>query len=98
MIMRRKKTMLLTDVLKEYKKEMGIENRLREVELINSWEEIAGKAIARRTSKVYLKRGVLYIHLTSSVVRNELMMIREVLIQRLNEHAGDEIVKSVVLK
>jgi len=90
--------MLLTDVLKEYKKEMGIENRLREVELINSWEEIAGKAIARRTSKVYLKRGVLYIHLTSSVVRNELMMIREVLIQRLNEHAGDEIVKSVVLK
>ncbi|MCD4768670.1 MAG: DUF721 domain-containing protein [Bacteroidales bacterium] len=96
--MRRKKTMLLTDVLKEYKKEMGIENRLREVELINSWEEIAGKAIARRTSKVYLKRGVLYIHLTSSVVRNELMMIREVLIQRLNEHAGDEIVKSVVLK
>ena len=90
--------MLLTDVLKEYKKEMGIENRLREVELINSWEEIAGKAIAKRTSKVYIKGGVLYIHLTSSVVRNELMMIREVLIQRLNEKAGNEMVKSVVLK
>ncbi len=90
--------MLLTDVLKEYKKEMGIENRLREVELINSWEEIAGKAIAKRTSKVYLRGGTLYIHLTSSVVRNELMMIREVLIQRLNEKAGDELVKSVVLK
>lgn len=90
--------MLLTDVLQEYKKEMGIENRLREVELINAWEEIAGKAISRRTSKVYLKGGVLYIHLTSSVVRNELMMIREVLIQRLNEKAGVELVQSVVLK
>ncbi len=90
--------MALSDVLKEYKKEMGIENRLREVELINSWEEIAGKAIARRTSRVYLKGGVLYIQLSSSVVRNELMMMRDTLIQRLNEKAGDELVKSVVLK
>ena len=43
--------MLVSEVLREYKKEMRIDNKLKEVELINSWEEIAGQAIARRTTK-----------------------------------------------
>ena len=46
-LMRRKKTMSVAEVLKEYKREMRIDNKLKEVQLINSWEEIAGSAIAR---------------------------------------------------
>ncbi len=96
--MRRKKTMLMADVLKEYKKEMNIESKLKEVELINSWEKIAGKAIARHTKKVFVRDSTLVIVLNSSVVRNELFMIRETLIQRVNELAGEQIIKSVELR
>jgi len=96
--MRRKKTMSLVDVLAEYKREMNIEGRLKEVEIINSWEEIAGRAIAARTKKIYIRNRELVIHLTSSVVRNELMMMKEIIRARINERAGEELVINIILK
>ena len=77
---------------------MKIDNKLKEVEILKNWEEIVGKAISRRATRVYIKDGVMFIKLSSSVVRNELLMIRETLRQRLNEEAGEEIVKEIVLK
>lgn len=96
--MRRKKTMLLADVLSEYKKEMHIENKLLEVKAVNSWEKIAGKAISKRTRKVYIKNRTLYVELSSAVVRNELMMMKETLLERVNENAGKDIADRVILK
>jgi len=57
-----------------------------------------GKAISSRTDKVYIRDGVLYVHLKSSIVRNELMMIREALREKLNNQAGEEIIKEIILK
>jgi len=96
--MRKSKTISISDALDEYRKEMDIDSRLKEIGVLKSWEEIAGKAISRRTKKVYIKKGVLYVHLNSSVVRNELMMSREALIERLNERAGEIVVSEIVLK
>jgi len=95
---RRNKTVTIREALNEYRSEMNIDTRLKEVGLINSWEEIAGKAIAKRTSRVYLKEGKLIIYLTSPVVRNELIMAKESLRERLNEQAGEELVKEVILR
>jgi len=88
----------MSDVLYEYRKEMNIDTKLKEVKLLRSWEEIAGKAISKRTSKAYIRNRKLYIHLTSSVVRNELMMIREVLKERLNDAAGEILIDEIILK
>ena len=96
--MRRKRTLALSEVLKEYRREMRIDNKLKEVEILKYWEGIAGKAISRRTTRVYIRDGVMFIHLSSSVVRNELMMIRETIRSRLNEKAGEEVVREIVLK
>lgn len=71
--------------------------RLREAAVINAWEKITGKAISSRTSAIYMKNGVLHIHLTSSVVKNELMMLRDALREQLNREAGGDAVKEIVL-
>jgi predicted nucleic acid-binding Zn ribbon protein len=96
--MRRSKTISLAEALKDYVKEMKLEGKLNEVGLISSWEEVVGKAISSRTSKVYIKDQVLYVHLSSSVVRNELLMLRQALKEKLNERAGSEVIKDIVLK
>jgi predicted nucleic acid-binding Zn ribbon protein len=96
--MRRSRTISLAEAMKDYIREMNIEDKLLEVNLIGSWEAMVGKAIASRTSKVYIKDHVLYIRLNSSVARNELMMLREALRERLNEKAGKEIVREIVLR
>jgi predicted nucleic acid-binding Zn ribbon protein len=96
--MRHSKTISLAEAMKDYIREMNLEGKLNEIELIDSWEETVGKAIASRTSKIYIKDKVLYIHLNSSVVRNELLMLRQDLKERLNEAAGSEVIKDIVLK
>lgn len=96
--MRRSKTISLAEAMKDYIKEMNLEGKLNEVGIINSWEETVGKAIASRTSKLYIKDQVLYVSLNSSVVRNELLMLRQVLKEKLNEKAGSEVIKDIVLR
>jgi len=96
--MRRSRTISLGEAMRDYIREMNLEGKLLEVNLINSWEELVGKAIASRTSKVYIRDHILYIRLNSSVARNELMMQREALREKLNEKAGKEIIREIVLR
>jgi predicted nucleic acid-binding Zn ribbon protein len=84
--------------MEDYIKEMKLGDKLKEISILNSWENMVGKAISSRTSRIYIKEGVLYVFLKSSIVRNELMMIREALREKLNEKAGSEVVKEIVLK
>ena len=96
--MRRSKTITLAEAVNDFIKEMNLGEKLSEVGVINSWEEIVGKAISSRTSKIYIKDHILYVHLNSSVVRNELLMLRETLKEKLNEKAGAEVIKDIVLR
>jgi predicted nucleic acid-binding Zn ribbon protein len=96
--MRRSKTISLAEAVNDYIKEMNLGGKLSEVSVIGSWEEIVGKAISSRTTKIYIKDHVLYVHLSSSVVRNELLMLREALKERLNKKAGSEVIKDIVLR
>ncbi len=96
--MRRSKTISLAEAVRDYITEMNLEGKLTEVGVINSWEEIVGKAISSHTTKIYIKDHVLFVNLNSSVVRNELLMLREVLKQKLNEKAGSEVIKDIVLR
>jgi len=96
--MRRSKTITLAEAMKDYIREMNLEGKLMEVNLINSWEEVVGKAISSRTGKVYVKDRILYVHLNSSVARSELLMLKEALKEKLNERAGKEVIKDIVLR
>ncbi len=95
--MRRSKTISLAEALSDYIKEMNFSGKLMEADVLNSWDEIVGKAIGARTSKIYFRDHKLYVHLTSSVVRNELLMLREALRTKINQKAGAEIVKEIIL-
>lgn len=96
--MRRNKTISLAEAVKDYIKEMNLEGKLNEINLIDSWEYTVGKAISSRTTKIYIKDHILYVHLNSSVVRNELLMLRQVLKEKLNEKAGTDVIKDIVFR
>ena len=96
--MRRSNTQTIASVIKDYLKEAQIEGKLKEVQVVNSWEELVGKTIARRTNRIYIKNGKLYLHINSSIVKNELLMFREGIIKRINTNAGEEIVKEIVIR
>ena len=95
--MRRNKTITLGEALGELITEYRLEKGLKDAAVLNIWEDIAGKVITARTKRIYLKDGVLHIYLTSSVLRNELMMLRDSLKSRINSRAGEEVVREIML-
>ena len=96
--MRRSYAQPLGELLREYVHAMNMERKLKEVTLVQSWEKLLGKTIVRYTRNIYLSKGVLYVELSSPVVKNELLMMREEIRRKMNEQAGEEMVKKIVFR
>jgi len=72
-------------------------DKLAEVRLIDSWKTILGPSVSRFTENLFIKKRTLYVRLTSSVLKSELMMCREQLVIKLNKEAGREVIDSITL-
>lgn len=81
--------------VEQYLKAMGLDRKMLETSVLAKWEQIMGNAVAARTTSKEIKDGILYLQIDSSVMRNELFQNRSVIIKRLNEEAGFEMVKEV---
>ncbi len=96
--MRKSHTQKIGDVIMECLREMQIDRKLKEVNIVAQWESLMGRTVASRTSKIYIRNHVLYIHVTSSVLKNELIMLRQDIITRLNEKAGEQLIDEIVIR
>ena len=96
--MRKSNTQTIESVIREYLKEMNIDQKLKEVGIVSQWEKLMGKTVSSRTSQIYIRNRILYIHVTSSVLKNELLMIRQAIIEKINEEAGEKVVEQLVIK
>lgn len=61
-------------LIRNFLRQESLESPLNEQRLINAWEEVLGSAVASYTRQLYIKNQVLYVHLTSAALRQELMM------------------------
>jgi len=96
--MRRSNTQSLSEVLRRYIRENRIERKLKEVDAVQSWENLLGKTIARYTRNISISNKILYVEISSAVVKNELIMMREEIRLKINEQAGEELVTRIVFK
>ncbi|MBE9468288.1 MAG: DUF721 domain-containing protein [Bacteroidetes bacterium] len=96
--MRRQKVEKLGDVISQYLKALRIDKKMKQVSLISAWEEIIGRNVARATNEIFFKKRILFVYLNSAVIRNELLMIKDELKKRLNEHAGENLVDDIVIR
>ncbi len=96
--MRKSNTIKLSEALREYVRVLKIAGKLKETDIVSHWEEIMGRAVARRTNKIYIKNKTLFVFVSSSVVRNELLMMRGAITDKINERAGEQLVEKIVLR
>lgn len=95
--MRRTNTQPLKEVIHEYVEALKMKSKLKEVGVVSSWEKIVGRTVAKATREIYIKDQKLFVKIQSSVVKNELLMIKEPLIKRLNEHGQGNIITDIVI-
>jgi hypothetical protein len=75
----------------------GLADKLAEMRLINSWKTALGPSVSRYTDSLFIKKRTLYVRLTSSILKSELMMCREQLTEKLNDKAGRKVIDSIIL-
>ncbi len=96
--MRDKNRKHISEVIDAYIKQLRIDSKLSEVRLVNDWEKLFGKTINKYTRSMKLSSGVLYIYLSSSVLRQELHFNRESMKESINQHFGEDLVRDIVLR
>ena len=90
---------IIKEVLGERDSQLNhIERGIAEKRIIRGWSEVLGEGVASYTSNVYFNRGVLIVYLKSSVLRAELMMNKQNLIDKLNEFAEMKILRDIHLR
>jgi predicted nucleic acid-binding Zn ribbon protein len=94
--MRRSDTQKLNEVIKQLLKELKIEDKLKDAGIIRSWSEVVGTYINKYTKDIFIKDSKLFVKIESSVVKQELLTIKDGLIKTLNEKAGEEVIKDII--
>ncbi len=84
----------LDELLRTY----HLDEKMGQVKLVNSWEEIMGKAVAHRTTELIIRDKKLFVSLSSASLRQELFQARDKILLLLNEAAGAKVIDEVIFR
>lgn len=97
--MRRRNTEHVAGILQQVLEELHIAGPIQQAHVIRAWSTVLGASINHVTDKIYFRQGgVLFVRIRSSVVKNELLMNKQRIIDRLNEDVGAEVVKDIIIQ
>ncbi len=85
----------LKDVIDRWLKAYRLDGKMKELDVIDAWEEMMGTAVAHRTKEITIRNKTLYLKMESSVMRDELAHGKEIIIHRVNDKAGFEMINDV---
>jgi hypothetical protein len=88
----------VSEVIDLFLRQYGLQSKYREFRLLQSWKEIMGPMVEKRTTNLQIREGVLYVQIDSPVLKNELHFGKKSIIENLNHHAGFEIVNDIVFR
>jgi hypothetical protein len=72
--------------------------RLIESKIFIHWEDIVGTEISKKAKPERITRGTLYLSVSTSIWANELSLLSDKLIEKINSFIGKEVVKSIRFK
>jgi len=67
----------------------------RAVEL---WAQVVGDFVAKQTTKINAKNGVLTVTIPNAALRFEVMNSRSQIIAKINESIGEEVIKGIIIR
>ena len=82
---------LIDQMLDQYR----LRDRLNEVRVRKAWADTMGNAVGNRTSDIRIKSDVLFIHVTSAPLREELQFQKARILDLMNKELGGPYLKQV---
>lgn len=88
----------IQDILKIIIKENKLDYGINALDVRAAWRNLLGPGIANYTLEVVLKRDVLYVALSSPIVREELTYGKSKIILMINEELGREVINEIIFR
>jgi hypothetical protein len=83
------------EVIEKLMKAYRLDGKLKEIEVLESWGEMMGIAVANRTKNIQIRNKTLFLTMDSAVMRDELSYGKTIIIERINQKAGFEMITNV---
>ena len=74
-----------------------LNGKLDEATVIASWEKIMGALIAKKTEKIAVRDGVIFLKIASTALKHELRMSKDKMIDLINKDLGRKVIVDIKL-
>ncbi|MFN5691679.1 MAG: DUF721 domain-containing protein, partial [Bacteroidota bacterium] len=88
-------TMHIGEAIRRFLEKSRLRDGLQAARIEEIWEQIMGKTVAQYTSRIQLIQHRLFIETPVAPLKQELMYQKPLIITRINEAFGTEVVKEV---
>lgn len=96
--MKKQEPLSIKEIISQFIDVNDMGQKLDETQLIRLWPKIAGETVNAYTQSLQVRNRTLYVHLSSAVLRNELMMLRNELLRRYTEEFGHPVIDNIVFR
>ena len=94
--MRKTNDKTLKEAIEQMLQVYKIKRRYDETGIISAWPELVGKSVANRTKEIFIRDKKLFLRIESSVIKNELLMMRTQIIEKINSDAKALLVEEII--
>lgn len=91
----RRKVRSLGELLPEFLRNEGLETPLQQKRLLDSWDSVVGNSIAGYCGEKFIKNQTLYVKIQNPALRADLTMNRAILVNRLNQTVGAQVISDI---
>ena len=94
--MRKPNDITLKQAIEKLLNHYKLRGKFDETGIVAMWPEIMGTAVANRTKQIYIHQRKLFVRIESSVVKNELLIVKSAIVDKLNEKTGSQVITDIV--
>lgn len=94
--MKREEFQSVGQAIREMFNSYRLNTKFDEAKLIDSWERIVGKPIARRTKKLSIRNTVLFVEFDSPTMRRDFVFHKEQILKVFRSEFGDGVITEIV--
>lgn len=88
----------IVEAIQQFLQQRKLQGKVHALRIKEVWVQLMGKTIAQYTNEIKIVGNTLYISTTIAPLKQELMYQRALIMQRVNEALGENVIEEVVIQ
>ena len=94
--MRKTNDKSLKEAIEQMLQVYKLKRKYDETGIMANWPTLVGRSVANRTKEIYIYEKKLFLRIESSVIKNEIQIMRSQIIEKINNDANAVIVEEII--